>query len=362
MYTVTRTQGLDWVEIPGGRLPTAPGEPWLPYTVTSLPVPAGTRVQDVALLERTGLVTDTGLLLPMSPLTPTACACTPEPYAGTEAGWLPEEAFTWETLDNTDGTSTLVITTYPFFYNPQTTASRFYQHYTLELATASTAMALTGLATDQAEYAPGELVGIEVGLLNAGPPQDAVLSTLIRRSGSQEVVAGLPLESLDDLSGPASFAFHWDPGDLEPAYYEVEVTLHDAGGAVLDRESERFRLGTVSGEIVELTASPGLFELGDLIDLSLTFHNNGSAPLSGQARIEIQDETGAPVAEFTHDITELAAGGTVTLPDTWDTAGEPEGTYRIIATVAYDSTATPTASTQVSTQAQNLIYLPLIMR
>jgi hypothetical protein len=360
MYTVTRTQGLDWVEIPGGRLPTGPGEPWLPYTVTSLPVPAGSRVQEVALLERTGLVTDTGLILPMSPLTPTACACILEPYAGTGVGWLPEEEFTWETIDNADGSSSLVITTYPFHYNAQTTASHFYQHYTFEIGTISTPMTLTGLTTDLPEYPPGEPVGIEVRLQNGDPPQDAILSTLIRRSGSQEIVAGLPLESLNGLSGPASFSFHWDSSGFEPGYYEVEVTLRDPGGRLLDTESERFRLGTVSGEIIELTASPTRFEIGEPIDLALVFRNSGSVPLSGTAHVLVVDAIGGLAAEFGHEIADLGAGQTVTLPDTWDTTGFPEGTYRVLGTVAYDSTSTPPASVQVSTE--HFVYLPLIRR
>jgi hypothetical protein len=221
-------------------------------------------------------------------------------------------------------------------------------------------MALTGLTTDRPEYQPGEPVGIEVTLHNVGEPQDAILSTLIRRSGSQEIVAGLPLESLDGLQGPASVSFHWDSSGFEPGYYDVEVTLRDPGGAVLATESERFRLGTVSGQILELAVAPTHFQIGDSIDLSLAFHNTGTVALSGTALIQVLDAAGGLAAEFTHDIANLAAGHTEALHDTWDTAGFSDGTYRIIAYVAYDSTATPPATAQVSTH--HFIHLPLIMR
>ena len=241
-YVVTTTQGLDWVEIPGGRKRSEPGDLWLPYYTTLVEVPAGQRVQDVTLIERTGLVTDTGLILPMVPLTITACACSPEPYSGPVTDWYPQEVYDWEVLDNGDGSTALRVTVYPFSYNPLTTGSRFYQHYTFGVTTVPAEVMITGLTTGKGAVGLGQPVGIDVELVNAGAAQDLVVSTVIKAAGSGLPVAGLPLVALDSLQGPASLSMLWDSSG-EPGSYLVEVTLLAAdSGQVLDVETHNFGL------------------------------------------------------------------------------------------------------------------------
>jgi hypothetical protein len=243
-YVVTTTQGLDWVEIPGGAKRSDPGDLWLPYYTTLVEVPAGQRVQDVTLVERTGLLTDTGLILPMVPLTITACACSPEPYSGPVVDWYPQEAYDWEVLDNGDGTTTLRVTVHPFYYNPLTTGARFYQHYVFDVTTLPAEMTITGLATGKGAYGPGELVSVEVELENAGAAQDVVVSTVIKTAGGGVPVAGLPLVALGSLQGQASLGLHWDSGGAEPGSYLVEVALQAAdSGHILDVETHNFGLG-----------------------------------------------------------------------------------------------------------------------
>jgi hypothetical protein len=358
---VTRTQGLDWVEIPGGRLDTRPGELLLPIYVVSAEVPAGERVQNVELLERTGLLTDSGLVLPMVPSTLPACDCAPEPYSGPVEDWYPQDQYDWEVLDNGDGTSTLVVTVYPFYYNPLTTDVRFYQDYLFGVTTGPTQVAVRGLSTGQGAYDPGQPVIIEAEVENTGAPTDLLLSTIVIPMGSEEPLAGLPLVALDGLRGTASLALEWDSSGSEPGSYYVETTVQSAAGEILDVETQGFSLGIEAGAITAFTVEPTLFDVGQPIDLSLSFENIGSLPITGTAVIQVLDAANSGLALFEHDIGGLLPGALVTVDEVWDTSSAAEGTYRIVAHVAYGSTATNPVVAKVTTEARH-IYLPVVMR
>ncbi|MBC8254909.1 MAG: hypothetical protein H8E35_12920, partial [Ardenticatenia bacterium] len=360
-YTVTRNNGLDWVEIPGGRLWSEPGELWLPYYAASVDVPAGQRVQTVELIDRGEPITGTGILLPMVPVTPTTGACTPEPYSGPVDDWYPPQSYDWDVLHNADGSSTLALTLFPFYYNPLTTDVQFFQHYSFEVVTETVEVDIDALETDRAQYELGGLVNIDVGVVNGGEGQDLIVSAVIRQAGAQETVAGLPLVMLDDLRGPAALSLQWDSSGVEPGNYIVEVTLQSAGSVqVLDLETQIFGLGITGGAITGFAAGPRKFEIGDQISLSLTFENTGTVAIDGAAVFEVWDEAGGTVAEFRRDISDLNPGAPITIEEVWETSAAVDETYLVMAYVSYGSTTTRPVTAQVSTNA--FIYLPLTLR
>jgi hypothetical protein len=282
------------------------------------------------------------------------------PYSGTEDGWLPEDVYTWDLIHNPDGTSTLMIVVYPFYYNPQATDVQFFQNYTFEVATTVSAVRITGLATDRHEYQPGEWVELDVALENAGEAQDVVVSALIQRYGSEETVDGLLLEALDGLLGQASTSALWDSGGFDPGYYAVQVTVKDTADNVLDRATVMFRLGIPSGEITYFTATPAQFDVGDVIDVSMGFHNSGSVTLTGTAVIRILDEAGEEIYAFRQDVVDLPPDQSISMDAAWDTSGAEEGTYRLVGYVTYDSGATDLRTAIVSTESR--VHLPVVVR
>jgi len=64
-----------------------------------------------------------------------------------------------------------------------------------------------------------------------------VVGTVIKRYGSNEVVAGLPLRSLRKLVVEASIAVEWDSSGTDGDYYYAEVTLADSAGNTLDKKT-----------------------------------------------------------------------------------------------------------------------------
>jgi hypothetical protein len=285
-YTVTTVGSLDYVEIPGGEILLAEeGRPRVPYYTTSIDYPKGYKVQDVILEERSGLKTKTGLRLPVVVLSPNLTSL-PE----MKKGWYPEEEYKWKAWDNPDGSTTLVIVMYPFYYNPETTDVRFYKNYRFDIEYIISSVEITRLYTDKNIYEPGDEVTLDMWLNNSGETQDVVVSTVIKQYGSDEIVAGLPLRSLKNLVGDASLTTEWDTSGTEPGYYYAEVTLADTAGNMLN--SKRVAITLVTEIAEEKPLSWDINEDGkvDYRDLAILGAHYGETTESPYPRYDINQD------------------------------------------------------------------------
>jgi hypothetical protein len=252
-YIVTTTGNVDFVEIPDGMMLTKEeGRPEVPYYATSIDYPKGYRVQDVALKERAGLVTATGLRLPIVILNDT-----PTQPIKMKEGWYPEESYSWRLWENADGSTTLAIQLYPFYYNPETTEVKFYKNYSFSIEYTISNIAITALFLDKDIYSPGDKVSLDISLNNPGEMQNVVVSVLIKQYGSDVTIIGLPLKSLKGLAGDASLTEEWDSLGIEEGYYYAEVTLSDTSGNILDKKTADISIGiseTISPSAPETTS------------------------------------------------------------------------------------------------------------
>ena len=361
-YTVTHRLSGDVVRIPGGAVLFEEGQPQVPLYTVNVTYPLGIRVQDVVLVERGAMQVDSGLNLP--PLVdgyagPASTAAVP----GDDAPeWFPERAYEWRTTQNPDGGTTLHIIMYPFVYNRLTTDVQFYSHYRFDIISADSTAAITGLATDQDVYRQGDAVTVNLDLYNAVAPRDVVVSAVIKRFATDEVVGGLLLQTLHSLTGTASFSPRWDSTGFAADDYVVEVELRDAGGLLLDRKAEHFRLGIVAAEAGELFATPAHFQVGDEVDLSLTISNTGTVPLTGTAVIWVQGTTAGRVRQFRHPFGSLPPGQKSIFRDTWSTAGMAPGSYTVVGYAEYDSQATEPVAIMVRGEGAHTLQLPLVLK
>ncbi|RMF32693.1 MAG: hypothetical protein D6759_07915, partial [Chloroflexi bacterium] len=361
-YEVTHVDGYDYPTIPGGSPALVSDRPVVPVYRVLYDYPAGYQIQDVRLTYRSSPVLTTGLRIPnfsiALPSTPSESRSRLRQAEGSE--WWPEQAFEWTTFESPDGT-TLALTVYPFAYNSRTTEVRFYKSYSFTVDYTVSDVEVTGLSLGEPVYEPGDKVRADLKLKSTSSEgRDVVVSAVIRDESSSEVVDGLILRSLTDLQGEASFTAQWDSSGFEPGFYSVVVEVKDPQGTLLDRSVETFRLGTVAGEIAALTVTPDLFAVGDPVSITLVFSNTGTVPITGTAVIQVRDETGEAVQEFTHDLTALEPGSTVGFTEVWDTAGVAEGTYGVVGYVLYDGGATDPATASVGTRAY--VYLPLVLK
>jgi hypothetical protein len=260
-----------------------------------------------------------------------------------------------------DGSSTLFVTLYPFFYNPLTTDVRFYQDYTFQIRYSTPGITITWLSLAQTTLEPGEQVTVELTLENGGPPADVVVETAIHRYGSDELVDGLLLRYLTGFSGPASFSPVWDSHGAAPGEYYVRVTLRETDGDVVQAATRRFNVGTVAAEMTALAATPQVFDIGQSVDLSLDVRNSGTVPLSGAALLEVRSVGGASVARFAHEFSSLAAGQSLHFGDVWDSSGSAPGEYTVLGSVHYDSTVVSSALS-LTGRGAGTIYLPVVLK
>jgi hypothetical protein len=248
------------------------------------------------------------------------------------------------------------------YYNSQTTDILFYQDYSFDVVTTTTAVEITSLRTDNPVYRKGDKVMIDLMARggNPGAAQDVIIAASIKTL-SDEAAAGLPLQSLHALTGTASANLEWNTTGFAAGVYYVDLDLQDSEGNLLDREAREFTLGVAAGEVTALTATPALFKIGNSVAITLTFNNTGDMPITGTAVIQIAHTEGlTSTTVFTHSVTNLAPGGTVTLADTWATTGTPEGDYAIIGYVKDGGQTLGSKMATVGTRAR--IYLPIVFR
>jgi len=349
-YVVTTRDNLDYVRIPDGDLWLEKDTYQVPFYSVSLDYPQGYRVQDVTLTNRSGLVTDTGLHLPITKMYRGAKGSNANRNSSPPQGWFPalDTQYEWRVVENPDKTTTLIITMYPFYYDGQTTDVQFYKNYSFAIDYISTDVRLAIVRTDKAAYPQGESVRIDMGVNNTGGAQDVIVSTILKPYGSDTMIDSLPLSTLKNLSGYATFSDQWDSTGFNPGYYAAEVTLKDTSGNVLDTKAHMFRLGISSGEVASLTGLPASFDPGDTITLSMNFKNTGTIPITGSAIIKVKDQSGTTIREFKHPVTGLIPTTSITFDDTWDTTNEQEGVYTILSYVLFDSKSSEAMTTTIS--------------
>ena len=349
-YVVNSRDNLDYVEIPNGDQWLEEGKYQVPFYSVSIDYPRGYRVQDVTLTDRSGLVKDTGLNLPIATMQIGAPGSKENREQTPPEGWFPEltKHYEWKVIENSDKTTTLLIIMYPFYYNGQSTDVQFYKNYSFAIGYTSSDVEITHITTDKDSYPQGDPVQINMGINNTGQALDVIVSAIIKPYASDTMVDSLPLSTLKDLSGYGSFSDQWDSTGFEPGYYAVEVTLKDTSNNVLDKKTRMFRLGISSGEVMSLTANPGHFDTGDTINLSMTFKNTGTIPITGTAIIKVKDKSGNTAKEFKHPVTGLTPANSITFDDTWDTTGMEEGVYSIFGYVLFDSKSSEAMTVTVS--------------
>ena len=342
-YALSKVEGLDYLDVPGGWLWMEEGKPLVPYYAQTYSCPAEVVVQDVRLVGMSAPSNLTGLNLAVTTNDVRSGGQVGGQAAG--GGWYPGWDYTWTELENPDGTSDLVIQVFPLQYDQSTGDACFHREFRFDIDYSSSTVGITGLTTDSTIYEPGETVGVDLVIECTGEGMDVTVDASIRQFSSGEFVAGLLLEDLADLEGPASFSTSWNPGD-GTGHYFAQVELRNQWGLVLDRKTVDFLLGSVECEIIDYDVS--------LVDerlegLSMVVGNPGTRNLSGTGVFIVKDGSGNTISEVFSEFVDLAplqslelvgdpqepvAGdsyvtmyilhdGRSTDPVTWSSVGEP---------------------------------------
>jgi len=336
-YEVTTVEGEDYPNIPGGDTVLAIGMPQVPSYSVFIDYPAYSQIQNVVLTEKSDRFTDTGLNIPdVVPLIAdeetNSSQTIPE-----DMTWWPNREFDWTTIQNPDDTLTLVITTYPFLYNLETTDVEFYRSFEFEIDYTDSGVQISSLETDKVAYEQGQPVQAEAFIHSTADDAMDIIASAAITSENGELFDGLPLQTLKDIQGLASLAFDWDSAGFDPGNYVLEMEIRTPDGELLDTEQQMFKLGISSGVVTGLTANPEELDAGDTVGVEMTFANTGSMDITGSAIIRLQDENRATIEELREDFAALSPDSNITFSSQWQAT---EDTGRVVGYVLYDGKST----------------------
>jgi hypothetical protein len=360
-YTITTLDNIDYVEIPGGSLLMEAELPQVPIYIMTVDYPAVFQVQNVALAARGGYTTTFGLHLPVHENWFASAGTAPasRPYANPDAVWYPDMDYDWSILDNPDGSSTLVLTIYPFTYNGTTTESRYYQNYEFHVDYTETNVMITEFTVDKDEVNYGDTLNATLAISATGMVGDASVGCVIKHAGTGEVMAELLMETLTGLKGQASFTPSWLADHVPQDNYFVTCVLRSGDGLLLDQQAVMFYLGTTSGVIHDFTATPTTFMPGNVVTTSLVFHNDGTVDLSGTLVVDVRDSTGTLVKTLSQMFSGLAPANTTVFDAEWHTPPDAAGTYYLTGYVLYNSKVT---NPEILSATTPRVYLPAVVR
>jgi hypothetical protein len=336
-YVVSERNGLDFVEIPGGKMWVAKDQVWLPYYTLVVECPPGYEPQDVVLADRSGRTIQWGLELPLNPPEFSPCECAYLPNPGTQ-GWFPEPSYDWRAVENADGSSTLVIDVFPFRYNSRTTEAEFFRDFSFEISYYVSPAEITAFAPSQPTYELGDIAQFDLAIANRDEARDVVFQAVVKPYGADRAIDGLLVETLRGFSGAASYRAHWDTRGSEPGYYAVEATLTDLEGQVLDRESTLLRVGSPLIEVTEFVVTPQVVTPdSEALVVAMSVRNAGSVSLAeSTARIQFFNSAGTLLLATDQDLAELPPGAEYAIEQPLLLADLPLDAYTVVASVRYD--------------------------
>lgn len=362
-YQVETIEGVDHVSLPGGGVILEPGYPQVPLWTAATSFSAGIRVQDVRLVQQRRGAVETGLNLgyiqpnidcegcpPLDPVDPVWWD-----------GWWPplEPLYDWWVDEDQDGMTTLTIRLFPFHVFSDTYTTLFNNAFTFEVDTVKTGVSIDYWRAGQSTAPRGSNATFHLAMDNTGSPADVVVQTTIKTAAGQ-IVGGLPLETLESLSGPATLDLAWDTRSYSAGDYIVVVELLNSNGAQLDSAAAEVSLGVYDAQVSALTAIPAALQPGDELDLSMAVENTGTEPFSGTAYLLIQSPGSlTSTALITMPITDLDSGSDLVLPAVWDTTGAELGDYQVLAYAKYMGRTTDPITASITLFQMPVVHFEL---
>ena len=339
-YVVRSSYGQDFVEIPGEAHLLEIDKPIVPLYTKAIEVPAGYKIQSVVMTEKGGMSTDM-LNIPLYEEKEAGPVQTTESGGPEGEGWWPQREFDWTVIAGPNDTSILVINIYPFYYNTATTQVRFYSSYNFDIDLTSSSIWIDRLRTDKIIYDTNETVKIDFYVRNpSGQAMDIIAEGLVL-SGDSSVADGLSLRWLKSVDGIASVSWQWDTVGFAAGSYDIEVTIRQADGILLDRDTTSVSIGSTEGQVTSFNVNPECFPVGSNVAISAAFTNTGEVSVTGSLMVSIQQLSGEEVNEFQQDFNDLAPEDDIQFFQIWSPATLARGDCRIVCYALYNGLSTP---------------------
>jgi len=355
-YVLTKRGGYDYVDIPGGNVLLANGSPRVPFYVVRVAYPKGCRVQSVKLKEKSGAKRVASLNLSTVVDVPLPGG---KEQAGGGGGFYPSIDFTWRVFPRPDGSSELYIYVYAFKYDRSKMEAVFYKHWVFKVYYIFSHLSIVEVNQVRDVYEPGENATVFIGIKYGGSPADVVLGGVVKRYGTEEVVAATPLKMLHIDTSFSKVSLVFPTKDIPLGEYTLEIYVNSTDGLWLDKATISFIVGKVKLDVGRFDAYPRHFKPGETVTIVLEALNSGSRKVSGRCVFMIMRGKDL-VEKIYQNFTGLAPGKAIKFKTKWNTSGA-QGIFRIIAVVLYESQSTQFFDVQVESNyppQAAIIYLP----
>ena len=333
MYTVTESEGYDVISIPNGSSISIPGYPILPYYIVHSWHSSEYEIQDVTLIEKSGLIEQKGFNIEQYELQ-WGSTSNETNSENVSVGWFPDQEFIWRTDENANDTTTLSLLIFPFFYNRSSLESKFYSHYRFQVNYVHSTVTIISLYTNQNVFELNENVTVNLEIQSSdGKPKDLIISGEVKQNGKH--IDYLTLKKLKDFQTMGGVSIDWDAQDVTWGIYELFVQIQDKNGTIYDRDVISFSLGKPSINITELVVHNNNFTIGDIVSFSAQIENMGDIKLSGTCIIEIHSSDDK-IEIFQFPFQNLSAQHKEIFESTWDSSSAiPNESYSLIGYVTH---------------------------
>ena len=333
MYTVTESEEYDLISIPNGSSISIPGYPILPYYIVHSWHSSEYEIQDVTLIEKSGLIEQKGFNIEQYELQ-WGSTSNETNSENVSVGWFPDQEFIWRTDENANDTTTLSLLIFPFFYNRSSLESKFYSHYRFQVNYVHSTVTIISLYTNQNVFELNENVTVNLEIQSSdGKPKDLIISGEVKQNGKH--IDYLTLKKLKDFQTMGGVSIDWDAQDVTWGIYELFVQIQDKNGTIYDRDVISFSLGKPSINITELVVHNNNFTIGDIVSFSAQIENTGDIKLSGTCIIEIHSSDDK-IEIFQFPFQNLSAQHKEIFESTWDSSSAiPNESYSLIGYVTH---------------------------
>ena len=344
-YEVSTVEEYDQVSIPNGRTLCIPGNPIVPYYIINKWYPSDYEIQNVTLLEQSGLKTQENLNIKNCELQWGGDTDDNTSF-NTTNDWYPKQNYTWYIDDKANDTTKLSILLFPFFYNSSSKESRFYNHYRIKVEYIVSTVEITSVYLPRYTYDIGDEVAINIGIKNKEEPIDLIATADIEYNS--KTIDQLPLHSLQSFQGLGEVSLTWNTKDIKWGRYNAIIYLKDMQGFILDRKTISFTVGIPQINITDFQVNPINFTIGDKIQFSTQIANTGDITISGVFTVEIHSSDDKLIDTFRFPFENLTASETKNFQGTWDTTSTlANKNYTILGYATYAGKATPPIEIQL---------------
>jgi len=344
-FQVSKQDTYDHTSIPGGTFLLEENRPVIPiYKVKSL-YPKGIKIQNIQMVKRENQLGQSGYKIPITTMSEDVEETIREPICGV----YPQSEFDWELLKLENGTSELVITIFPFYYDECTGDIQFFKNYSFHVDYISSDIDISEITSDKAEYDIESVVQISLSIENQGYTSSIVVKSFIKNK-DDKIVETVNDKQITVYEGENQIGLEWDSSGYPAGKYLYEVTLTDTSGNIIDKANKSFIIGNAKMQINSFNVSKlnNYINPGDIVTINMEFENIGSVQCLAIAYILIKDDSGKILNEYSKEYN-IQSQEKSNLEVVWDTNSIEIGNYAIIGHVSYNNTTTKTMTEIIKT-------------